>query len=335
MESDIYLNGSECQKRDFSSEEDFEEFIENNSKRLFGEKTIFLRLKKQIESKAFGGTIPDGFLFDLSDTDNPQFYLVEVELKRHDFFSHIFPQITKFFSSKDKPENERKIIQEAYDYINDNSELREEFKENIPNKEIYKTIQDAVVNSDDVLLILDGKKEELDEVSNVYQDTWGGKLNTAIISEFNNGTDSVVSVQPKFEKIGLVDITGSSDSTVYDKDYHFKDTEDGVKEIFEEIISELCDYDDSIKTNTTKNYISLTDEKNFAYIKARKTKINIVITLPLNYGEEKIMNHDITELSEVVQDYYNSECFRVTLENNSNVQEVIEVLKEAHSRSIS
>ena len=30
-------------------------------------------------------------MFDLKDPDNPEFYLVEVELAKHSFYNHIFP----------------------------------------------------------------------------------------------------------------------------------------------------------------------------------------------------------------------------------------------------
>jgi hypothetical protein len=69
-----------------------------NSKSLFGQSSILIEAKKKIDNKALGGTIPDAFLFDLKDPDNPEFYLVEVELAKHSFYNHIFPQITKFFA---------------------------------------------------------------------------------------------------------------------------------------------------------------------------------------------------------------------------------------------
>ena len=31
-----------------------------------------------------------------ADKENPEFYIVEVELSKHDFYGHIFPQFTSF-----------------------------------------------------------------------------------------------------------------------------------------------------------------------------------------------------------------------------------------------
>ena len=78
----------------YKTEDDFEELIQSQSKTLFGKDTIFIYTKRKLKGVVLGATIPDGFLFDLTDLENPEFYLVEVELQKHDFYRHIFPQIT-------------------------------------------------------------------------------------------------------------------------------------------------------------------------------------------------------------------------------------------------
>jgi len=93
----LFYNGKRFVEYEFEKEADFEKEISENFKLFFGQDSIFIDAKKKIETKSLGNSIPDGFLFDLSDKDNPEFYLVEVELAKHDFFNHIFPQITKFF----------------------------------------------------------------------------------------------------------------------------------------------------------------------------------------------------------------------------------------------
>ena len=87
----------------YALEKEFEEDVYLNSKLFFGEKSILLDNKTLLKGKLLGGTIPDGFLFDLSDDSEPQFYIIEVELAKHSFNSHIFPQITKFFSFFKRP----------------------------------------------------------------------------------------------------------------------------------------------------------------------------------------------------------------------------------------
>jgi hypothetical protein len=64
----------------YQKEEEIEADVIHNSQLFFGNKSIFIESKKKIDSKSIGATIPDGFLFDFSEPDNPEFYIVEVEL---------------------------------------------------------------------------------------------------------------------------------------------------------------------------------------------------------------------------------------------------------------
>ena len=66
----------------FNLEKDFEREVFDNYKLLFGSKTILIDAKKKISGRELGATIPDGFLFDLSDKEEPKFYLIEVELTK-------------------------------------------------------------------------------------------------------------------------------------------------------------------------------------------------------------------------------------------------------------
>lgn len=69
----------------YPKEEDIEKDVIQNSQLFFGDKSLFIDAKRKIDSKFIGATIPDGFLFDFTETDNPEFYIVEVELSSHDF----------------------------------------------------------------------------------------------------------------------------------------------------------------------------------------------------------------------------------------------------------
>ena len=128
METVIYKNGQRYSEKQYKIEADFEKLVVDNSKTFFGEKTIFIDAKKKIDNNSFGGVIPDGFLFDFSDKKNPEFYLVEVELAKHSFFGHIFPQITKFFAFFKNPSSQGKLIEKLYSIFEKDDELRQELK---------------------------------------------------------------------------------------------------------------------------------------------------------------------------------------------------------------
>ena len=85
----LLKNNNRYIEREFNTEDELEKIIFDNSKTFFGDKTILISTKKKIETKFIGGTVPDAFLIDLKDIDNPEFYLVEVELTCNSVF-HIF-----------------------------------------------------------------------------------------------------------------------------------------------------------------------------------------------------------------------------------------------------
>ena len=93
----LFTNNKTYSQFQFDKEADFEREVVLSSKQFFGTNSIYIDSKRKIETKSLGNSIPDGFLFDLSDKENPEFYIVEVELESHSFYNHIFPQITKFF----------------------------------------------------------------------------------------------------------------------------------------------------------------------------------------------------------------------------------------------
>jgi hypothetical protein len=70
----IFLNNKVYNEFQFSKEVDFEREVVANSKLFFGEGSIYIDAKKKIATKNLGNSIPDGFLFDLSDKYNPEFY---------------------------------------------------------------------------------------------------------------------------------------------------------------------------------------------------------------------------------------------------------------------
>ena len=159
METVIYQNGLRYSEKEYKLEVEFEKLVVNNSKTFFGEKTIYIDAKKKIDNNSLGGVIPDGFLFDFSDRKNPEFYLVEVELAKHSFFGHIFPQITKFFAFFKNPSSQGKLIEKLYSIFDNDDGLLQELKIKLGKKEIFKFLKDTIENSQNILLIIDGEKD--------------------------------------------------------------------------------------------------------------------------------------------------------------------------------
>ena len=64
----------------FTNENIFEKRVKDNSTLIFGPKSIYLDLKNLVSTRTLGGVIPDAFIFDFQDPENPEFYIVEIEL---------------------------------------------------------------------------------------------------------------------------------------------------------------------------------------------------------------------------------------------------------------
>ena len=53
MKSAIFMSGTKFNESEFSSEEAFEKVVKENSKTLFGAKTVYFDIKSKIDSKTF------------------------------------------------------------------------------------------------------------------------------------------------------------------------------------------------------------------------------------------------------------------------------------------
>lgn len=336
METVIYQNGIRYTEKKYNLESDFERLVVANSKIFFGENTIFVDAKKKIDNDTFGGVIPDGFLFDFSDKKNPEFYLVEVELVKHSFFGHIFPQITKFFAFYKNPSSQGKLIEKLYTIFENDEELQQELKNKIGKKEIFKFIKDTIENSQNILLIIDGEKKELPEITETYTDTWGKMVKVAILKEYKiNGKNenSIYSLSPDFENIENIDIVSErqdeiKEKSAYTEQFHLEDINENTLAIYNELKEKLLKRIPSLDFNSQRYYISLRKERNFAFLKIRKKKIGIIAMLDEEKIRERINKHEISTLSEGVQNFYNGPCARIEITNNKNIDEIIELLVE-------
>jgi predicted transport protein len=333
----LFYNGKQFVEYEFQKEADFEMEIAAYSKLFFGRDSIFIDAKKKIETKSLGNSIPDGFLFDLSDKDNPEFYLVEVELSKHDFFNHIFPQITKFFGFFKNTTNQSDLVEKMFAVITNDGELKKEFKRHLGDREIYKFLKDTIENSQNILLILDGDKSELPEITETYSDTWGKMVKQLIIKKYTNSVDTIFTMNPDFESIEYVDVEDESkkesEKKEYSEEYHLDGISEVIKKVYVQLKDELLVYDSSLFFNPQKYYISIIKDRNLAFFKIRKKKITLVVMLPEDDVRDMISHHSIKHLSDPVQRFYNGPCCAIIIEDDLYLSEISNVLKKIISKN--
>lgn len=326
----LFQNNLKYKEHEFKSEDAFEKEIISNSKLFFGKSIIYIEIKKKIESKALGGSVPDGFLFDLSDIENPNFYLVEIELASHDFYRHVFPQITKFFAFFKSDKNRTELVEKIFSIVNSDPDLKQELKVFLGEKEIYKFIKDVVEDSQHILLIMDGDKKELPEIIETYGDTWGKIVRLLILKKFVNDKECIYFLNPEFERIEVAlegPVSEIETQGQYSEEFHLEGITDEIKLAYVKIKEGLLNYSKNIKFNPQKYYISIVYKKNIAFFIFRKRTFNIVVMLPEREIRKKIHKHKIKSLSDGVQKFYNGPCAAVVIEDSKNVKEVISLIK--------
>ena len=337
MNTVLFKQGNRFSEKIYKKEAEIENLVVQNSKTLFGENSLYVDAKKKIDNSAFGGVIPDGFLFDLGDIKNPEFYIVEAELAKHSFFNHIFPQVTKFFAFFKNPDSQGKLTEKLYTIFDEDEELRKELKSKIGNREIFKFLKDTIENSQNILIVIDNEKPEFPEIIQTYSDTWGKMVRIAILKEYvcKNGSDeTILSMTPDFENIENVDIitskeqTDSKTPTNYTVDFHLDNIPENIRKLFKDIQGKLSAEIPNLEFNSQRYYISLRKKRNFAFIKIRKKKIAIIAMMKEDAVRNRIKNYNVATLSQGVQNFYNGSCARIDITNSRNLNEVIELLSE-------
>lgn len=330
MQTALYFNGKRFTEKEFSKERDFELLAFEHATTLFGQGSLLIDAKKKIDNQSLGATIPDAFLFDLKDPNNPEFYLIEVELAKHSFYNHIFPQITKFFAFFKNPESQSELIEKLYTIITSDEILKAELKQRIGNREIFKFIKDTVENSQNILLILDNEKKELPEIINTYTDTWGKMVKLTLLRAYVNGADTILTLTPEFENIDTIDIAETDQeegkSKVYTEEFHLDGVEPHIREIYSKLKTALTEKIPNLTINPQRYYISLRKKRNFAFLQVRRKKIALVAMAKESVLRERITGYSISSLTDSVQKFYNGECATINIQDAKNLSQVIELL---------
>ncbi len=327
------MDGKKFEETEFKLEEDLERVVKDNSKKLFGEKTVYFEVKSKLDTKSLGGTIPDGFLFDFKDTENPEFYIVEVELSRHDFYRHIFPQITRFFAFFKNSKSRSELTDRLFSIIESNDKINQEFRRFLGKKEIYKTVKEAIENSQNILLVIDENKPEFQEVMETYTDTWDKIVKLEILKQYTAENKVILALNPDFEDIAFAEpVAKKEDEEKYDENFHLDGIDSNVISIYEKIKEHMKKINPDIKLNPQKYYISLRKNKNFAYLDFKKKKIKIAVMLPLEIGKKEIKNYRLREFTEGVQRFYAHKSFEVTVDDEKNLEEILNILELAYRK---
>lgn len=329
----IFFQGKPYREFRFEKEADFEREIVNNASLFFGANTIYIDVKRKIETKNLGNSIPDGFLFDFSDRAEPEFYLVEAELATHDFYRHIFPQITKFFGFYKNANSQVDLVEKIFSIINNDAALKEKFKGYLGQTEIYKFLKDTIGGSQNILLAIDGEKKEMPEIMDTYVDTWGAMVKQIVIKKFVHNDSAIFTIHPEFEYIEFAGIEEEilleeDIESEYTEEMHFENRPEFIRDIYITIKDALVEFDSTLKFNPQKYYISIRKDRNYAFFTFNKKKVTLVVVNGEEETRQDIQYHHIKSLSSGVQRFWNGPSCAIVIDSIDNINEVIELLRK-------
>jgi predicted transport protein len=262
--------------------------------------------------------------------------LVEIELQKHDFYRHIFPQITKFFAFFRSSASQNDLVEKLFSIINADAALRTEFKKVLADREIYKFLKDICEESQNILLVIDGEKAELPEIIDTYTDTWGKLVKILRVKKFTNEDECLISVEPDFVDIQYapdaeaekeIEVTDESAKTLYSEEYHLDGVSESTKQSYMVIKDHVSKNYPTVSFNPQKYYIGIRTDKNLAYLKLQKKKLRVVVMLPEDEVRKLMPHHVVKQLSPGVQGFYNGPCCAVMFENTNYMDDFWELLK--------
>ena len=160
----VIVNGERFELWVPDTEEEFEKMVKEHIKEIFGEDSEFFDIKKKIKSGSGVGSIPDGYLIHFNA--EPSWFLVEIELSKHDLHDHIVKQISKFMSGIKNPESRRKVIDLIYEEIEGDALRYELIKEKVKSREIHSYLTKLFAKEPSLIIIIDKKTKELEEICN-------------------------------------------------------------------------------------------------------------------------------------------------------------------------
>jgi hypothetical protein len=151
----------------FENEAALEEAVSTVQAALFGKNRIYLNDKRKIGAKGSTKNIPDGYLVDLTNHEDPKLFVVENDLSSHQHLKHIAVQILEFSLSFESSKLAIKaIIKEALQKRPDDWKLCEAFakKNNYENVDFLLERMIHKPDSFNALLVIDELGEELETV---------------------------------------------------------------------------------------------------------------------------------------------------------------------------
>jgi hypothetical protein len=146
-----------------NDEKQLEEAVEEHSKEIFGEASVYFDLRHRLTSKSGVVSIPDGYV--ISWSDHLEWFIVEAELATHPLHEHITNQLNKFMVGIKNSNTQRELVEALYDEILKDKVQRASIETKIGSPEIKGTLYELIAKPPKIVVIIDEKGENVKEAS--------------------------------------------------------------------------------------------------------------------------------------------------------------------------
>ena len=163
----LWNNHNRYELLPFDRESELEEAVNSVKGALFGANRIYLDDKKKIGKQGGTNNLPDGYLIDLSNREDPKIFVVENDLASHQHLKHIAVQILEFSLSFDSSKvRVKNIVKEMLQKRPPDWKLCEEFAIKNGYENVDYLLERIIHEPDsfNALLIIDQLSEELETV---------------------------------------------------------------------------------------------------------------------------------------------------------------------------
>lgn len=152
------------QQEPYLREDEFERDVVGIADHIFGATAIYLDVKKRVSGNKIV-TIPDGYVIDLADPEDPKLFVVENEIVSHDPFRHIGVQMLKFVTSFDDAKRSvRNFLMEQILKTPSKRQMFEQAAKEAGSRNIDAYLDKAVYRDFQGIVIIDEAREELHQV---------------------------------------------------------------------------------------------------------------------------------------------------------------------------
>lgn len=232
----LIFNDKEFTYYEYTNEAGFEKCIVQNAKKIFGDKSIYIDIKKKIGDNIL--SIPDGYLLDFSFINEPKLYIIENELVIHDPYRHIGQQILKFaISYKVSGRKIKRLLLKEIESNDSYRKLIDDFIEKAKYRNIDNLLEEVIFDRlVGCIVVIDKSTNELENVlSQITMKTDIVEFQTFV----NKEGDKIFKFQPFQEDI-KIDVDAKNELSADELDTIVVPAqEEGFNEVF---LGENCWY---------------------------------------------------------------------------------------------